>query len=213
MAKRAVELIKWAFSGWGIWLLTSATLSSVMTVLSTWISKNTIWFIVGTVATIILFSAFTILVLRRRRIIRIPTWRCMTIQEGINKAKDGYTVLVSDGTYTSSGDKNLDFKGKRITVKSENGPQKVIIDCKGSGRGFYFHSREISESVVSGFTITNGRPIDGKGGGAIRCENLSSPTIENNIIIGNRAKEDGGGICCEQSRPVIQNNELVSSKH
>jgi parallel beta-helix repeat protein len=127
-----------------------------------------------------------------------------TIQAGIDAAMNDDTVLVADGTYKGLGNKNLDFKGKAITVKSENGPKNCIIDCEGDGRGFYFYSDETEKSVVSGLTITNGTPSDGYGGG-IYCE-YSSPTIENNIITGNSANKSGGGIYCEGASPAIQNN-------
>jgi len=105
-----------------------------------------------------------------------------TIQKGIDVAVSGEDmVLVADGMYTGLGNKNLDFKGKAITVTSENGAENCIIDCEGDGRGFYFHSGETQESVVSGFTIANGSLSEY--GGGIRCDN-SSPTIKNNIITG-----------------------------
>ncbi|MBM3242311.1 hypothetical protein FJZ31_39085 [Candidatus Poribacteria bacterium] len=115
-----------------------------------------------------------------------------TIQKGIDVAVSGEdTVLVANGTYTGAGNKNLDFKGKAITVTSENGAENCIIDCEGDGRGFYFHSGETEASVVNGFTITNGSSA--WDGGGIAC-NESSPTIQNNEIIENVAYFDGGGI-------------------
>jgi hypothetical protein len=129
------------------------------------------------------------------------------IQAGIDAASDGDTVLAADGTYTGSGNKNLDFNGKAITVESENGAENCIIDCEEEDRAFYFHSGETSEAVVRGFKIINAR-INGNGGG-IYCGNSSSPTIESNIIMGNRTVNGhGGGIYCENSSPTIQYNEI-----
>ncbi|MHC4533475.1 MAG: carboxypeptidase regulatory-like domain-containing protein [Planctomycetota bacterium] len=131
-----------------------------------------------------------------------------TIQAGIDAAADGDTVLIADGTYTGAGNKDLDFNGKAITVTSENGAENCIIDCEYNGRGFHFHSGETEESVVSGFTITNGSPNDDLGGGGICCVNLSSPTIEENLILENLTSESGGGIYCYKSSPTIQNNKI-----
>jgi hypothetical protein len=89
--------------------------------------------------------------------IRVPG-NYPTIQQAIDVAQTGDTVLVYDGIYTGDGNKNLDFKGKKITVTSLNGPASTIIDCEGSGRAFYFHSGETPDSVLSGFTIRNGAP-------------------------------------------------------
>jgi len=128
------------------------------------------------------------------------------IQEGINAAVDGDTVLAADGTYAGDGNKNLDFGGKAITVRSENGPNDCVIDCEGDGRGFYFHSGEAAASVVDGFTITNG--YESLGGG-IYCAN-ASPTVVNCKIVENRSQERGGGIYCGgYSNPTIPNT-LIS---
>jgi hypothetical protein len=85
----------------------------------------------------------------------------LTIQEGIDAAQDGDEVVVCDGVYTGEGNKNLDFAGKAITVRSASGPENCIIDCENDGRGFYFHSGETSEAVVDGFSITKGRQAGG----------------------------------------------------
>jgi len=137
------------------------------------------------------------------KIIRIPA-DYPTIQAGIDAARTDDIVLVADGTYTGDGNKNLDFKGKAITVRSKNGPESTIIDCEGSGSGFYFHSHENIGAVVKGFTIKNG---DSSG---IYCDNNSSPLIEGNIITNNSASQYGGGISCfNNSFPTIQDNEIT----
>jgi parallel beta-helix repeat protein len=132
--------------------------------------------------------------------IRVPE-DYSTIQAGIDAASDGDTVLVADGTYTGMSNKNLDFKGKAITVQSENGASSCIIDCEGSGQGFYFDSGEGADSLLSGFTIKNGSAVYG---GGIACWYSSSPTIADCIITGNMATTAGGGIACmHSSSPTI----------
>lgn len=120
-----------------------------------------------------------------------------TIQAGINAASNGDTVLVADGTYKGTGNKNLDFKGKAITVKSENGASACIIDCEGEGQGFHFYSGEGADSLLSGFTITNG--VSAGYGGGIDCRFSSSPTISDCIISGNMGATAGGGVAALQS--------------
>ncbi|MBA7647400.1 hypothetical protein ES703_55172 [subsurface metagenome] len=127
-----------------------------------------------------------------------------TIQKAIDSAYDGDTVLVADGNYTGPGNRDIDFLGKAITVRSESGPENCIIDCNGTEadqhRGFYFHNNENHNAVVEGFTITSGYASSG---GGIFC-GKSSPTIINCIITGNSGDERGGGICCEwEGSPTI----------
>jgi len=140
-----------------------------------------------------------------------------TIQAGIDGAVSGDTVLVADGTYTGNGNRDIDFGGKGIVLKSENGADFTIIDCQGTAaephRGFNFHSGEDSTAVVDGFTIQGGYgPFDGPGGrsvgGGIKCDSSSSPSLINNTISGNMSKR-GGGICCSNySSPTISNNTV-----
>ncbi len=132
------------------------------------------------------------------------------IQDGITNASPGDTVIVKDGTYTGAGNKDLDFGGKAITLQSENGADVTIIDCEGAGRGFHFQSGETAAAIVDGFTIRNGS-VTGGGGGAIRCENLSSPTITNCVIAENSA-DWAAGIYCGDGNPTISNCVITGNK-
>ena len=120
-----------------------------------------------------------------------PTEPYTTIQRGIDVAKTGETVIVRDGIYSAG----IDFKGKRITVKSENGPRNCIIDGGGSTQGIIFQSGETAETRLEGLTIRNCRATtdspQGAAGGGIACYN-SSPTITNCTISGNTALAGGG---------------------
>ena len=137
-----------------------------------------------------------------------------TIQAAIDAAEDGDTVEIADGTYTGEGNKNLDFAGKAITVRSASGnPALCIIDCEGEGRGFYFHNGEGTDSIVEGLTITNGYANadspDAQHGGGICCDN-SSPTFTSCVIRGNSAYGTyhggaGGGVFCHGGNPSFTN--------
>lgn len=143
-----------------------------------------------------------------------------TIQSGIDAAKDGDTVLVADGIYKGKGNVNIDFKGKQITVKSQNGAETTTISCRWTEntRGFIFQNGETHDSVLDGFSIKNG--VHDLGGG-IYCKN-ASPTIKNCVIAWNRAAENdrgtgyGGGIYCFNSDAkiidsIISNNRAESA--
>ncbi|MHC4075402.1 MAG: LamG-like jellyroll fold domain-containing protein [Planctomycetota bacterium] len=133
-----------------------------------------------------------------------------TIQNAIDAAFEGCEVIVADGTYTGSGNRDIDFKGKAITVRSENGPENCIIDCQDAGRGFYFHSVENSDSILDGFTITNGCPTLSEGGGIMCLGTGTDPTIQNCIITENIAR-NGGGICCGSGSPTIKNCLVINN--
>ncbi|NIO28991.1 MAG: hypothetical protein GTO29_10630, partial [Candidatus Latescibacteria bacterium] len=156
-----------------------------------------------------------------------------TIQAGIDSAAVADTVLLANGTFTGMGNRDIDFNGKAITVRSESGdPNLCIIDCQEAGRGFYFHSGEWYGSVIDGVTITNGSAQAGGGifvayhwpagisptvtnctfydnrvelyGGAIYCDN-SRIALTNCTFYFNWSDADGGGICCVSSTPTLTN--------
>ena len=131
-----------------------------------------------------------------------------TIQAAINVCSNGDVVLVADGTYMGTGNKNLDFGGRIITLRSESGPANCIIDCQNSGRGFYFHTGESSEARVMGFTVKNGSSTMG---GGVNITN-SSPTFKNCIIASNVSSNSyGGGIYVSSGNPQFINNTIYGN--
>ncbi len=143
-----------------------------------------------------------------------------TIQEGISAAAAGDEIVLCEGVYTGPGNRDLDFEGKAITVRStEPGNPDVVeatvIDCQGTAsephRAFTFHSQETTSSVVSGLRLTNGFAPDediGYGspmavGGAIHCA-YASPTITR-CHVSNSEATWGGGIFSLYGQPAIAN--------
>jgi hypothetical protein len=133
------------------------------------------------------------------------------IQEAINAAANGDTIIVKDGTYTGTGNYNINFHGKAITLRSQNGPANCIINCQQLGIGFEFSWGEGTDSIVDGFTITNGCLDDPeKGGGGICCY-WSSPTITNCIITNCKAWR-GGAIFCNNANPTITDCTITDNQ-
>ncbi len=136
-----------------------------------------------------------------------------TIQEAIDGCSNGDTVIVRSGTYTE----NINFRGKAILLKSEQGPRSTTIDGGSpsnpdSGSVVTFAGGEDSSSVLQGFTIKKGKGNKShmfKYGGGIYCES-SSPTITGNTITDNNATY-GGGIYCDDSYPEISGNDIIDN--
>jgi len=133
-----------------------------------------------------------------------------TIQDAINDSNAGDVIILQPGTYTGPGNRDIDFLGKAITVRSTdpNDPNVVaatIIYCNGTpSGGFYFHNSEDTNSILDGLTITNGRERRG----AIHCSE-SSPLITNCIITSNKTVS---GIYCEYSNATINNCTITANK-
>lgn len=135
-----------------------------------------------------------------------------TIQDAVNAANSGDTVLLAPGTYTGAGNRDVDFSGKAITISSQGGAAVTIIDCQGLGRGFVFTSGEKENSVLSGVTIMNGSAANGGGVYA----HVAKPTIIDNVIVNNTATEKGGGIyvygaVSTPTPPVISGNTITGN--
>jgi len=155
-----------------------------------------------------------------------------TIQEGIDAALYGDTILVQPGTYVE----NINYNGKIIVVASlflttqdTSYVLQTIIDGNQNGTVVTFQNGENSSAVLCGFTIKNGSSgADGGGiycegsspmilncfitlnsavdGGGLSCQYGASPTISDCVYKLNSATLDGGGIYCESNcNPIITN--------
>ncbi|MBN2372869.1 C10 family peptidase [bacterium] len=126
-----------------------------------------------------------------------------SIQDAINAASHGDIIIVHDGVYIE----NIAFSGKPITVCSENGPARTVIDGGGAGSVVRFDQMEDANSALRGFTIKNG---NAERGGGIICDN-SSPVIAGCFIKENIASSKGGGIYCRNGSAQIINCKLLGN--
>jgi len=173
----------------------------------------------------------------------IPDVQFPTIQSAINDANHNDVIIVSPGRYKE----NIDFLGKAIMLRSvepndANIVEITIIDGNepndpNFGSTVTFRNGEDVNSVLSGFTITGGtgswlviaweyhEPYWNRCGGGVVCYNMSSPTINKNIIRDNIAGEGGGVYIYGDPvninnpsnppvhiEPVIRNNRFISNR-
>jgi hypothetical protein len=124
-----------------------------------------------------------------------------TIQAGIDSAAAADTVLLANGTYTGPGNRNIRYKGKPVTVRSESGDRNLcIVDCLYRARGFIFDPGDGPEAILEGVTITRGEALEpappaDSGGAGIWCD-AASPTIRNVKVSDCYAGLYGGGMWC-----------------
>jgi hypothetical protein len=135
------------------------------------------------------------------------TTAALTIQDAIDAAQPGDTVLVTNGIYATGGPlSNRVVIDKAIRVQSVNGAAlTTIVGAAGpggsNGAGAMRCVYVGPDAVLAGFTLTNGHtltPAEAQnsnlnlyGGGAF-CE--SSGAISNCVFTGNFAHRDGGGV-------------------
>jgi len=156
----------------------------------------------------------------------------LTIQQGINAAIDGDTVLVWPGIYIE----NVNFLNKSIALASLNLTtndsayiNQTVIDGNNAGTCVMIENIEHT-ALVYGFTITNGSKCGirldesearianckivnnvGLNGGGIYIYN-SNVIIHNSIISGNFVNQNGGGIYIVAS-DVFMSKTTISYNH
>jgi len=139
-----------------------------------------------------------------------------TIQGAVDAAGEGETVVLGDGTFLGSGNRDIDLAGKGITIRSMSGdPMTCVIDCQGSEsdphRGFRLDSGETSATVLQGITIKNGH-VEAPGGlgGAILCKE-SSPRVIDCVFEDNQAVKGGAVWCEDEAAPELSGCVFASN--
>lgn len=134
-----------------------------------------------------------------------------TIQQGLNAAAAGDTVLVAPGSYPE----NISWPFvDGILLASERGADSTIIDGANAGRVIDFPNMSFSNSTeITGFAIQHGYAVQGAGIYIYQ----GSPYIHHNVVRWNVAEGTstwvyGGGIFCDGSgRPRIEYNLVQSN--
>jgi hypothetical protein len=146
------------------------------------------------------------------------TWStaATNIQSAINQSANGDTVLVAPGIYFEADN----FDGKAIVLRSLNGPSQTWINATNS-IGITFGSGETTNSVLSGFTLTNAATgISLSSSSATIVSNiivncpigingsLASPIITGNFINGGN---NAGIAILANSAPVLVQDNVVQN--
>jgi hypothetical protein len=154
------------------------------------------------------------------QIINIPA-DYPTIEEGIDAATEGDTVLVQPGTYYEDIGivKNITLASLYLFSGDTAHISQTIID--GNQQGSVIDILSLLpvnfEPTICGFTITNGlgsTPVTigyGNYGGGILCyswyENIHDQVkpVLRDLVITNNSAGQGGGIACLNASPLISN--------
>ena len=139
-----------------------------------------------------------------QKTIRIPADQ-PTIQAGINAAATGDTVLVAPGTYFE----NLVIDAKQITLISETGAAKTILDGASKGSVIIIQNTRSLATTVNGFTLQAGL------GGFTNSTNsaggihvlYAGATLINNVFAANA----GVQLTVRNGSALIANNTLTST--
>ncbi len=159
--------------------------------------------------------------------IRVPADQ-PTIQAAIDVAAADDLVLVSAGTYAES----IDFLGKRITVRSESGPEVTIIDPGAPVQDFVRDPRRFERRLFTDGTVeihqaeSGRRALDAAGarlpgfpaplGNGVSVVVFDSGETRESVLDGftitGGDASSGGGIWIDGASPTVRNNTIDSNQ-
>lgn len=164
------------------------------------------------------FDTGTITLRAKTSLIKVPA-DIPTIQQAIDIAETGDTVLISEGLYKEKiivPNKEVVIASKFILSKDTSVIAKTIIDGNFEHRVVEFKGVSSPKCQMIGLTIRNGllKWSDlNRNGAGIFCQD-SNPTLKYLIIEHNENPEDGfgGGIYCIYSKPVMDHLIIRNNK-
>ena len=119
-----------------------------------------------------------------------------TLQDAIDLSVSGEVVCVEPGTYHE----RLDFDGAIVHLYAVSGPEVTVIDGQEEGSVAVFNDGEGADTILEGFTVTNGWAY--RGGGIYIYD--SSPTLRNLHVFDNTTERYGGGMYVVSSQSLIE---------
>ncbi len=143
----------------------------------------------------------------------LPGSAYTSIQEALDAAVSGQTVWVGPGTYHEL---QLTMEGKELALRSVYGPEATVVDADNEAEVFLFVSGETRESLLDGFTIQHGTPVDGCpnfydyicGGGIYLA--YSGGTFRN-LVVKENTHQYGPGLMSESSDVLITDSVFVGN--
>ncbi len=108
------------------------------------------------------------------------------IQFAIDYAVEGDQIDVRAGTYHE----RIDLLGKALALRGVDGAEVTILDGGQAGAVITCDSGEGADTIIEGFTITNGSATYGGG----MYVDGAGPSLVGCVFSGNTAQNDGGGL-------------------
>lgn len=126
-----------------------------------------------------------------------------TIAAAVASAVNGDEVVLADGVYTGASNRNVNFSGRAITVRSASGdPSTCIVDVQNAGFAFAVTGITTGEGAIEGLTIRNGTGTSGRGGGVFAQNAITA--VRNCVFESCDVTTGGGAIFATQRSLTVE---------